>query len=481
MPGLFTITAPVFFATPDNQFQFKKAIIDHLSGEHKTLHETAEAIRSACIFGTVKIDARVFCKNIPLSESVEDQELDSNIGEILKHLNLPRDKASYARITSLYDLLQQQDHMEDLIALIDNTHPIQPWLHYVKLPMIVTIGVLGFCYLQPQYFWATIDWITNTLPSAYHWLYHYIVQLNNLPIIGMAVQIGILLYYLNATFENGLDPSEDKVRELMFRSAAIALNFFAHLVSFWAAGTLPLFPALLFVSSSLVGIVESIYTYRLHKRQEESEQAVKNAFTESFKARDASSVQRNKHILLVRGVYALAITSMVIAVSILTPSVILTMAYMMSMWLAYLVQDYAISSIKKKSADTLQLAIHNIYHSPEYNYAALIAQDKAAFQAYVNEIIENTKESSKKDLLLSEMAVQLATEPFDLEKSKHIINSIPRILEQYSPGAMLNQGNYAGLIASMSSLITPQRLGVSSARKSKHYVPGAPTPSAGQG
>jgi len=50
VPGLFTINAPVFFATPDNQFAFKKAIIDHLSGEHKTLHETAVAIRGACIF-----------------------------------------------------------------------------------------------------------------------------------------------------------------------------------------------------------------------------------------------------------------------------------------------------------------------------------------------------------------------------------------------------------------------------------------------
>jgi len=159
--------------------------------------------------------------------------------------------------------------------------------------------------------------------------------------------------------------------------------------------------------------------------------------------------------------------------------VILTMAYMMSMWLAYLVQDYAIASIKQKSADTLQLAIHSIYHSPEYNYEARIAQEKDEFRDHVAILIAKTDDQAVKELLTSEMEELLSAVPFHLVDSKKLIENVPRIYHKTSPGIRLTDSS---LTTRLGVWMTPRH---SLTRKNPYTaaygVTNATTPAAGSG
>ena len=450
----------VFITDPENMRLYTEAVINYLNGTHN-ITEAKNHIRTACTYRTVKIDAKTLAKNIPLSRSIRDETLDPEIIKILTHLNMPTQKLNYTNqgINTLYELLTRQKvrNLDYLIELIDDSYPTVHWFNYVYPPALAVIGVLGLSYMQPQYFWIAIDWIMDMIPVVYHWMYHYVVQLNNLPIIGMGIQFALILYYLNYTFEHGLDPSEERIRTLFFRALAITLNFLAHLITYWAAGTFSWIPAGLFIISSLMGIIESIYTYSTQKpAQSETEKTV-NVHTRAWGVRHEFERERNKNFFLIRLIYALTITGLVLGYTFLVPSVILTMAYTLSLGLAFLIKDYCINQIKHRSADAEQLAVLGIYNSPEFNPARKLEADKTAFQNYALEFLAQfPAEEQNHRNLQSDILEILGQNPFVLDTAKKELTRCVSCYRKVSPSPA---GSYPSQNISTSkySMVNPER------------------------
>lgn len=432
----------VYVTSPENMRLFKEAVINYLNGTdynkgRDNITEVKNHIRSACTYRTAKIDAKTLAKNIPLSGNTGDETLDPEIIQILTHLHLPTQKSHYTDqgINNLYELLtrQKKRNLDYLIELIDDTYPHAHWFNYVYPPALAIIGVLGLSYMQPQYFWMAMDWLIDMIPVVYHWVYHYMVQLNNLPVIGMGIQFGLILYYLNYTFEHGLDPSEERIRTLFFRALAIAFNFLAHLITYWAAGTFSWIPASIFIISSFVGIIESIYTYCKQKPAQSENEKTLNVHTRAWGVRYERELERNKNIFLIRLIYAFTITGLVLGYTFLVPSVILTMAYTLSLGLAFLIKDYCINKIKKGSANEEQLAVLEIYNKPEFNPAQKLEDDINAFYKYAREVLAGFDSNHTINELLQVDIVEILTnkiKPFRLEDAKNNLDICVRCYEK---------------------------------------------------
>ena len=425
----------VFISSLENRERFKDAIIAYLNGTYD-INETRHNIRLACKYQTVEIDAKSFAKTIPLYSKNTDKELDPQIVEILRHLKMDTKKSTYtnAGITSLYDLLRTQkerdvDYLMD--DLIDDLQPSVPWFNYVYKPALFAIGILSFSYIQPEYFWMAIDWVMDIIPVVYHWLYHYVVQLNNWPVIGMGMQFAWLTYFVRSTFQHGLEPSQDKLRTLLFRTIALTLNFLGHMLSYGTAGTLTWAPALFFIGSSLVSIIESIYFYATQKSPDLNGTDV---HTKAWQMRHTYKLERNFNYFVVRIIHAITISSLLIACTVLPSSLILTMTYTLSLSLATLIKDYCIGIIKHRSASAEQLAVLGIYNSPEFNPERKITNDKNMFQAEAGKIIDTFSDNPvKQNALRLKMVEQLDCNSFSFDRSIEIFKNCADFYDYCSP------------------------------------------------
>ena len=422
----------VFLSSDENRREFKASIIKYLNGTND-IKNTKNTLHLACTYQTVEIDAKTFAKNIPLCTNPNDAELDPQIVEILHHLNLDTNKRTYTDqgINYLYDLLRKQKDkdLEFLIELIDDVQPSVPTIYYVLRPTLGIIGVLSFCYLQPQYFWLAVDWIIDMLPVIYHWIYHYVIQLHNLPVIGMSMQVIWLIYYLNKTFEHGLDPSDEKIRTLICRTIALSLNFIAHLITYWAAGTLTLAPALFFLASSLVGVAESIYFYYMQKTPVITEDS--DVHARAWEARFHVRRDRDFYLFIIRLIYALTISALLVAWTTLPPSAIFTMAYMLTMWLITFLKDYYISDRKYHYANREQTAVEAIYSAETHNLASQMEADRQTFKREVLERIDQFKDFTKQGILRTEMLSQLQKNPFRLEEARAAFKRVETICTEH--------------------------------------------------
>lgn len=137
----------VFFSTDENRSLFIEAIIKYLNGTHD-IKNTKNALHLACTYETDEIDAKTFAKKIRLFKNSTDTELDPQIVEILRHLNLDTEKRTYTDqgIIYLYDVLRKQKDkdLEYLIELIDDIQPSGlPRIYYILPPAVGAIGFLG--------------------------------------------------------------------------------------------------------------------------------------------------------------------------------------------------------------------------------------------------------------------------------------------------------------------------------------------------
>lgn len=439
----------------DTVTEFKQCIIKYLEG--MDIATTKLTLRKICTTAEgIEYSAKGLCKAIAIRPK-NSQTLDEDIKNILRHLSLPTESAPYTDTPSLYHLLRRLRHegherLDCILELIDNTKTPSAWLDHASRPLITAIGLLSFCYIQPQYFWNTLDWLIEISPIAYHWVYDYAAQLNTLPLVGMGVQLLWLWYYLNDTYEYGTDISEERIRHLLFKTLNISLNFFAHLISYWAAGTLPLLPAILFISASCVDMIKSL-TSAWYQPQPNGR--LPQDPTLHDKANDAGFKHipgRNHRVLLIECIYASAVTVLVILWCTLPPSVILTMIYMLSMLLTSLVKDLLITTFKNESNNDLQTTLTAIY-SVEAR-ATEQQKQKAAFKAFaVDKITPKRGDDAQRDSLLSKMESIVADEHFELDKAKSAFDEFIANYNTISNSILATPGTGRG----RSLFSTPQR------------------------
>ncbi len=431
----FIMSNRTFIITPANQSLFKETILKYLNGT-STVDETRNNMRLACMNQGDSISAKQFAQSIRLDDD-SNTSLDPTIIKILEHLKMTTQKSHYSQegIATLYDLIRKQkdQDLDYLIEMIDELYPTVPMLKYIYRPALFTIGILSFSYLQPQYFWMAIDWITDMLPVAYNWLHHNVVQLNNWPIIGMGMQIAWLVYYLRYTFQHGLDPSDERVRILTFRAFALTLTFLGHLLSYSAAGALSWGPALFFIASSLVSIVESIHFYQTQKDQTTPDVNA-DVHTKALHIRQKYIQDRNFYYFLVRLIHAIAITSLLIFCTILPSSLILTITYTLSLSLSFLIKDYCIELIKQRTVNLEQGAVASHYNSYELSLDKKKQEDIAKFQAYSSAIIVTYSDEPNVQITLSRTVLELiARENFVFQNARDTFHQCLQVAQGLSP------------------------------------------------
>ncbi len=436
----FIMSHRTFIITPANQTSFKETVLNYLNGK-LTIDETRNYMRLACTNQGDSISAKQFAQSIRLDDD-SNTSLDPTIIKILEHLKMNTQKKVYAEqgIATLYDLIRKQKELDldYLIEMIDELYPTVPLLKYIYRPALFTIGILSFSYIQPQYFWMAIDWVTDILPVAYYWLHHNVVQLNNWPIIGMGMQIAWLAYYLRYTFQHGLDPSDERVRTLTFRAFALTLTFLGHLLSYSAAGALSWGPALFFIASSLVSIVESIHFYQTQKDQK-TRPANADVHTTALHIRQKYIQDRNFYYFLVRLIHAIAITSLLIFCTILPSSLILTITYTLSLSLSFLIKDYCIELIKQRAVNLEQLAVASHYDEHENSLDIEIEKEKTKFQDYASKIILSYSDDKQKQLVLrDQISDLLASTDFVYKSAVRDFARCVTVAEGVSPSPQSN-------------------------------------------
>ena len=404
----FIMSNRTFIITPANQSLFKETILKYLNGT-STVDETRNNMRLACMNQGDSISAKQFAQSIRLDDD-SNTSLDPTIIKILEHLKMTTQKSHYSQegIATLYDLIRKQkdQDLDYLIEMIDELYPTVPMLKYIYRPALFTIGILSFSYLQPQYFWMAIDWVTDILPVAYYWLHHNVVQLNNWPIIGMGMQIAWLVYYLRYTFQHGLDPSDERVRTLTFRAFALTLTFLGHLLSYSAAGALYWGPALFFIASSLVSIVESVHFYVAQKDQT-TPAANADVHTKALHIRKTHIQDRNFYYFLVRLIHAIAITALLIFCTLLPSSLILIITYTLSLSLSFLIKDYCIELIKQSKVNSEQTAVASHYREHEKSSEKEVEKEKARFQENATKTILSYQGEPEKQRVLRSLMTEL--------------------------------------------------------------------------
>ena len=460
----FIMSNRTFIITPANQSLFKETILKYLNGT-STVDETRNNMRLACMNQGDSISAKQFAQSIRLDDD-SNTSLDPTIIKILEHLKMTTQKSHYSQegIATLYDLIRKQkdQDLDYLIEMIDELYPTVPMLKYIYRPALFTIGILSFSYLQPQYFWMAIDWVTDILPVAYYWLHHNVVQLNNWPIIGMGMQIAWLAYYLRYTFQHGLDPSDERVRTLTFRAFALTLTFLGHLLSYSAAGAFSWGPALFFIASSLVSIVESIHFYVTQKDQTPPALNA-DVHRKALHIRQTHIQGRNFYYFLVRLIHAIAITALLIFCTLLPSSLILTITYTLSLSLSFLIKDYCIELIKQSTVNSEQTAVASHYHEHENSLDKEKEKEKAKFQEYATKIILSYSDDQQKQFVLrAQMNDFLASTDFVYGIASKDFNRCVTVADGVSPSPQsntqtpLSKSRYA--LHSNSQQTTPSRV-----------------------
>jgi|GEM_PF-5361289 len=436
----FIMSNRTFIITPANQKLFKETVLNYLNGTY-TIDQTRIYMRLACMNQGDSISAKQFAQTIGLNDD-SNTSLDPTVIKILEHLKMKTQTTAYAEqgIATLYDLIRKQKDLDldYLIEMIDELYPTVPLLKYIYRPALFTIGILSFSYLQPQYFWMAIDWVTDILPVAYYWLHHNVVQLNNWPIIGMGMQIAWLAYYLRYTFQHGLDPSDERVRTLTFRAFALTLTFLGHLLSYSAAGALSWGPALFFIASSLVSIVESIHFYVTQKVQAPPDSQA-DVHIKALHIRQTHIQDRNFYYFLVRLIHAIAITSLLIFCTLLPSSLILTITYTLSLSLSFLIKDYCIELIKQSTVNSEQTAVTSHYHEHENTLDKEKEKEKAKFQGDATMIILSYSDDKQKQLVLrNQMNEFLASTDFVYDIASKDFKRCVTVADGVSPSPQSN-------------------------------------------
>jgi hypothetical protein len=363
--------ANVFLATAEKQIVFKTAIIEYLQGY--SIDNTRKKLLLACTSEAgVQIDAKTMAQNISILDP-SNTKFDEQVSAILLHLNQDPTPEDYTtkKLKSLHDLLKQENkqNLDHLIELIESIQSPTPLLDYFYVPSLAILASASFWYVLPEYFWEAIAWLGKSIEELAQWLHHNVIQLNKWPLIGMGMQIAWLVYYLRNTFQYGLEPSEEKITALTFQTIALMLNFLGHFLAFNAAGLLSWGPALCFIASSLVSVVENLYQVLCHLFRTTTDNAPssENTHSRAVAERNQSKIDNHYKFCTYKLIHAAVVATLLITVTLLPPHLLLTIAYTLSLSLFTMLKNHCISSHKEESATRLQQTIKAIYSPIDSN------------------------------------------------------------------------------------------------------------------
>ena len=352
----------------DQNNKLKEIVLNYIQGDR--LGEIAGRLK------TESIEFNTGCKS--LFKAVPIEPTDKFIIAILGSLNINREEpgrkfealfeqSDNEQPKNLHELLTHlyhngHHHIEYLLKLIEDTNPKRNWTILLMLSALGSAGLGNFFYFNKHYFETISNWFLRTFPFIINWLGKTFSLLRNVPLLGIIYNaIGLLLSWYH-TFNNGTKTTTEKLNNLFFKTLMAGLTISAYAISFFAAGTMTVTAAVLFVLSSSIDVFQGVFNWVTSKQAEEDLVLPTAAAWEIVAEYERA---KNLHQLAIHSVYVKVggaiLTTIAVGIwSFCPPTLLITIFCVSFMSLTGLTARSILSSMDETAATQLQDAIINI-------------------------------------------------------------------------------------------------------------------------
>ncbi len=344
--------------TPADDSALIKIICDYLRGEEigaikSQLREQCDKFKSAC---------KVRYKD--LTPRKVDLDYASSVASILDELS-EKNTEHYISTPNLYAALDElsikHPHLTRLIELIDETKPVHNWPLYIRVAAGATVAAGLFFYLKEN-IERLKAWYLRGLPVILRWFNNTIELLRETPLIGILFRaVPLANAWYQAITDNSITKSRKK-RELFFKTMEHGLGIAGYVLCFLAAGTMTLPAMAMFVTASLIDVIETYYTFRSdeHYSKKNFHKDSNNYYTDAAMARADNAHDRNKHVFAVNFIANILLLASVIIWCAFPPSLIIALPCLAFGWIVILGKGAWLAKTRDNNAEALQIKIREI-------------------------------------------------------------------------------------------------------------------------
>lgn len=423
--------------------RLRQVLIDYLKGASL---ETIEQNIRACVAGE-KSGYNLYHNKLFAATDTDKPGLPHPQTILfLKLLEIDQSNTDFNILISLnlYQMLTRlkgrHNRLEKLIEIIDSVHEPQNIGSTLLRLFLITTGIGIFLYFNPSLLQSFLHWFLRVSPKWIDWLVVLFTDISSVAIIGISWQSFVLLYKGYRTFEHGPYPSIDDIKSLFFKIIAVTLNITANILMLLAHGTLGHIAAFLFIVSSAIDVIETIYFLQvkyggLHidltnqppNRPENSLQLA--TISIERKANNLShNMLRERDVLIfwIKLAAAAFITVSIVLWCTMPPQIFLSLGFLTFGLIVNFLKDLFISEVKHRHAQKLQNQIKIIYDEKRYEQECLATFDVFYKVNKWSEIASITKEYKS---LRSQS-------PFNLEKAQQILRGFA---DGYAAGLEQNE------------------------------------------
>jgi hypothetical protein len=335
--------------------KLSEAVFLYLNGERVSLIQATIVALSA----ESEQDAKNLYKQIKVTKAMQN--------ELFATLRVPKNQQKfYTEAPHLLALLAHlhQDgygsgHLGHLLNIIDETkYNFYRQLRRLGLAATTLGGIGALIYLKPEQASRIIEFVMNRLPTLLlNWLMRTFSLLKNLTFIGIANTCVRYIIFLYNTFYHGFSNLSQKLMSVFFRTASTALNLSAYAMIFWTAGLATPLSAILFISASLVAVIESIAHYMaIRFRPVTKDQQVLDPWLmKADLIREENQKTFAMTMMTHRTGFALIIAAITAVWCIMVPGgIFLTLTFMAAIMIAGWLETLGASNLEAKNAIKLQ-------------------------------------------------------------------------------------------------------------------------------
>lgn len=315
------------------------------------------------------LSGRMLCELTPIN-ATENKRF---IRAILGNLGLSdEEQAQYLAkrpAANLYQLLSnlynddpvRYNHLRRLLVEINQLKPPRNWALISSLGALLSAAVGAALFYRQDYAEIIENWAHRTMPTIFDWLSKTFSLLRNLPILGMVLQSIGLAWAFITTFANSTNNTEYKLSRLFFKTLAASLSIGAYALMYLAAGLTTPLAAGLFIASSAIGLLKSLYTLF----QTRSDYVDPTTLAQTYEhiaanERVGNMLTRNRRTFGVQFLAAALTTAAVATMCILPPSLIIFLSCMAFMILVEQVRSTLTANIHDTCDIELQERIHQL-------------------------------------------------------------------------------------------------------------------------
>lgn len=388
-------------ATPPNSSaKLLKIITNYLKGKslkkiNRNLQDLADNHRVSC---------KDVCRLTPINEHHD------KILEILFILNINATKDEQSlhykllKKQTVYELLaylarHHHPHVRALLKRIERTTPKPNWVLYSVGATLFSAGISAVIYSQKANVEQIVAWLAHQFPLVMQWIDKTLSTLRNIPILGLIYNGLTLFWSWYRILSNDLLSTHQKGYKLLFKTLTIGLVIGSYVLSFLAAGSMPMAAASLFVLSASIDIVKSIFFFY---KNNQSLSVFNNGSHEELLPPARAEETRLRHrkaymqqTIGIKLIAAILTTGLVALWVFAPPSLVLTTCCLMVITFVGISKQLIINRIKNKCSEKLQTNLKRIFPDTPDERAEALARREACLKEREN-ALEHTLTHEKK-------------------------------------------------------------------------------------